>query len=69
MYCGSHSVIVYTDHDLLTFLDRMSNTNNKLRRWRLELHDYKLFIKHRKGKDNVNPVILSRPPDVDIIKL
>ena len=30
IYFGSHEVIVYTDHDPLTFLDRMSNTNNKL---------------------------------------
>ena len=71
MYFGSNEVIVYTRHDPLTFLDRMSNTNNKFLRRRLELQEYKLLIKHRKGKDNVFPDILSRPPEVsskDIIK-
>ena len=68
IYFGSHEVIIYTDHDLLTFLDRMSNPNNKLIRWRLELQEYKLLIKLRKGKDNVIPDILSRLPEVDITK-
>ena len=68
IYFGSHEVTVYTNHDPLTFLDRMSNTNNKLLRWRLELQEYKLLIKHRKWKDNVIPDILSRPPEVDITK-
>ena len=69
VYFGSHEVIAYIDHDPLTFLDRMSNSNKKLLRWRLELQEYKLLIKHRKGKDNVIPDILSRPLEVDIIKL
>ena len=68
IYFDLHEVIVYTHHDSLIFLDRMSNTNNKLLRWRLELQEYKLLIKHRKGKDNVIPDILSRPPEVDITK-
>ena len=68
MYFGSHEVIVYTDHDPLIFFDRMSYTNNKLLRWRLELQEYKLLIRHRKGKDNIIPDILSRPPEVDITK-
>ena len=71
MYFSSHEVIVYADHDPLTFLDRMSNTNNKLLHWRLELQEYKSLIKHRKGKDDVIPDILSRPSEVsskDIIK-
>ena len=68
VYFGSHEVIVYTDHYPLTFLDRMSNTNNQLLCWRLELQEYKLLIKHRKGTDNVILDILSRPPEVDITK-
>ena len=59
MHFDSHEVIVYTDHDSLTVLDRMSNTNIKLLRWRLELHEYKILIKNRKWKNNVIPDILS----------
>ena len=36
MYFGSLEVTVYTDHDPFTFLDRMSDKNEKLLRWRLE---------------------------------
>jgi len=62
VYFGSASVVVYTDHSPLQFLHRMSNHNQKLLRWNLELQQYNLTIVHRAGRDNVLPDLLSRPP-------
>jgi len=53
-------VVVYTDHSPVQFLQRMSNFNQKLLRWNLELQEYNLTIKHRSGKDNLLPDLLSR---------
>jgi len=59
MYFGSSPV--YTDHSPLQFLKRMSCQNQKLLRWNLELEQYNLDVRHRPGKDNTLPDILSRP--------
>jgi len=61
VYFGSSPVTVYTDHSPLQFLQRMSNYNQKLLRWNLELQEYNLTIKHRSGRDNILPDLLSRP--------
>jgi hypothetical protein len=61
VYFGSSPVDVYTDHSPLQFLQRMSSVNQKLLRWNLELQAYNLNIKHRAGRLNVIPDILSRP--------
>jgi hypothetical protein len=61
VYFGSHPVTVYTDHSPLQFLSKMSNHNQKLLRWSLELQQYNLVVVHRPGKDNLIPDILSRP--------
>ena len=61
VYFGSSPVIVYTDHSPLQFLQRMSNFNQKLLRWNLELQEYNLTVKHRPGRDNILPDLLSRP--------
>jgi len=61
VYIGSSPVTVYTDHSPLQFLQRMSNYNQKLLRWNLELQEYNLTIKHRSGRDNILPDLLSRP--------
>jgi len=55
-----HPVIVYTDHNPLTFLHKMKNKNQRLMRWSLILQEYNLIIKHIKGKDNVIADALSR---------
>jgi hypothetical protein len=60
VYFGSTLVKVYTDHNPLVFLHKMSNHNQKLLRWSLELQQYSLEIIHRAGKDNLIPDILSR---------
>ena len=51
---------VYTDHNPLTFLNRMKNSNRRLLNWSLKLQEYNLVIKHIKGKDNVIADCLSR---------
>jgi hypothetical protein len=61
VYFGSQPVIVYTDHSPLQFIHKMANFNQKLLRWSLELQQYNLTIKHRAGKNNLIPDILSRP--------
>ena len=61
VYFGSAPVVVYTDHSPLRFINSMRNSNQKLLRWSLELQQYSLDIRHRPGKDNVLPDLLSRP--------
>jgi hypothetical protein len=60
-YFGSQPVTVYTDHSPLQFINKMSNYNQKLLRWALELQQYNLNIVHRPGRNNLIPDILSRP--------
>ena len=54
---------VYTDHNLLVFLSRMKNKNQRLLRWSLALQAYDLKITHIRGKDNVVANALSRECD------
>ena len=61
VYFGTSPVRVFTDHSPLQFLRRMSNQNQKLLRWSLELDQYNLDVRHRPGKENLFPDILSRP--------
>ncbi|XP_043076525.1 uncharacterized protein LOC122325550 isoform X1 [Puntigrus tetrazona] len=62
VYVGStpYQVIVYTDHNPLTFLCRMYNHNQRLMRWALIVQDYNLEIRHKRGTDNVVADALSR---------
>ena len=62
MYLGTtvHPVLVFTDHNPLSLIYRMKNTNQRLVRWRLTLQKYNLNIRHIKGKDNVVAGALSR---------
>src|ERR1043165_1163986 len=61
VYFGSATVVVYTDHSPLTFVNSMMNSNDKILRWSLELQKYSLDIRHRPGRENLLPDILSRP--------
>ena len=61
VYFGSSPVIVYTDHSPLQFINTMANSNQKLLRWRLELQQFSLEIRHRPGRLNLLPDLLSRP--------
>lgn len=62
VYIGStvQPVNVYTDHNPLIFLQRMSNANHRLMRWSLICQGYSLNICHKKGTDNVVADSLSR---------
>ena len=55
-----HPILVFTDHNPLTFLHKMSNKNQRLTRWSLQLQQYDILISHIKGKDNIIPDALSR---------
>ena len=61
VYFGSGEVTVYTNHNPLTFLQRMANHNQKLLRWSLELQEFNTIL-HRADKDNLLFDILSRTP-------
>jgi hypothetical protein len=56
----SFDVIVYTDHNPLTFINKMKNKNQRLLRWNLLLQEYTLDIRHIRGKDNVIADAVSR---------
>lgn len=58
--CATYPVIVYTDHNPLTFLCRMYNQNQRLMRWALVVQNYNIEIRHKKGVDNVVADALSR---------
>lgn len=62
VYVGSTTlpVVVFTDHNPLTFLSRMYNHNQRLMRWSLVLQNYDLEIRHKKGRENVVADALSR---------
>lgn len=62
VYLGSSisPIVVYTDHNPLVFLSRMSGANQRLLRWSLTLQEYSLDIRHKKGVENVMADALSR---------
>lgn len=59
---SSSTLVVYTDHNPLTFLRSLQNPNQRLMRWALFLQPYHLDIRHIKGKENVVADALSRAP-------
>jgi hypothetical protein len=56
----SSDVIVYTDRNPLTFINKMKNKNQRILRWSLLLQEYNLDIRHIRCKDNVIADALSR---------
>ena len=55
---SSTSIVVFSDHNLLSFLHKLKNKNQRLLRWSLLLQEFNLDIRH--GKDNIIPDALSR---------
>ena len=58
---SSSPIVVFSDHNPLTFIHKMKNKNQRLLRWSLLLQEYNLDIRHIRGKDNIIPDALSRP--------
>ena len=57
---SSSPIVVFSDHNPLTFIHKMKNKNQWLLRWSLLLQEYNLDIRHIRGKDNIIPDALSR---------
>lgn len=55
-----YPIVVYTDHNPLTFIHKMKNKNQRLMRWCLYLQEFILDIHHVKGRDNIFADALSR---------
>ena len=53
-------ILVFSDHNPLSFLHKHKNKNQRLLRWSLLLQEFNLDIRHIKGKDNIIPDALSR---------
>ena len=53
-------IVIFTDHNLLTFIHKMKNKNQRLLRWSLMMQERNLDIKHIKGKYNIIPDALSK---------
>ena len=57
VYLNSSStpIVVFSDHNPLTFIHKMKNKDQRLLRWSLLFLEYNLDIRHIKGKDNIIP--------------
>ena len=53
-------IIVFSDHNPLSFINKLKCKNQRLLRWSLFLQEYNLEINHIKGKDNIIADCLSR---------
>ncbi|KAM8771398.1 retrovirus-related Pol polyprotein from transposon 297 [Acanthopagrus schlegelii] len=62
VYVSSSPVVVFKDHNPLTFLSSLQSPNQRLVRWALFLQSYSLDIRHVKGRDNVVADALSLAP-------
>ena len=61
---GLHPIVVYSDHNPLTFLQSLKgSTNQRLLRWALFLQPFHLVIRHIRGVENVMADALSRALD------
>lgn len=57
---GHQGLVVFTDHNPITFLNRSKFSNQRLLRWSLFLQPYDLQIKHIRGSENKIADALSR---------
>ena len=55
-----HPIIVFSDHNPLTFIDKVRCKNQRLLRWSLMLQEFNIEIRHIHGKDNIIADALSR---------
>ena len=59
-FSTNNHVIIYSDHNPLTFLNRARNSNQKILRWALYLQNFNITIMHIPGKENRIADALSR---------
>ena len=59
-YLDGRKFIIETDHNPLTWLNKMKDKNQRLLRWALALQTYTFEVKYRKGSQNGNADGLSR---------
>ena len=50
---SSSLIVIFGDHNPLTFIHNMKNKNQRLLRWSLLLQKYNFDIRHIRGKDNI----------------
>ena len=62
-------IVIFTDHNPLTFINKMKNKNQRLLRWSLMLQEHNLDIRHMKGKDNIIPNALSNASALAILSI
>ena len=48
-----HPNIVFSDHNPLSFIDKVRCKNQRLLRWRLMLQEFNIEIRHISGKDTI----------------
>ena len=63
---GSPKVIIFTDHQPLTYALSNKNYNGKMKRWKCILEEYNYEMKYKPEKTNVVADALSRPPQTDV---
>ncbi|KXJ80804.1 hypothetical protein RP20_CCG022561 [Aedes albopictus] len=64
-YIEGTQFTLVTDSSALTFIMRAKwRTSSRLSRWSIELQQYNMVLKHRKGKENVVPDALSRSMEI-----
>ena len=67
-YLYGQYFVVETDHQLLTWLQRMKNQNQRLARWALALQPYKFDVRCRAGAQHKNADGLSTGPPNNILR-
>ena len=55
-----HPIIVFSDYNPLTFIDKVRCKNQRLLLWSLMLQEFNIEIRHIRGKDNIIADALSR---------
>ena len=60
-------IVVFSDHNPLSFLHKLKSKNQRLLRWSLLLQEFNHDIRHIKGKDNIIPDVLSKITEVEFI--
>lgn len=60
---------VYTDHSALKWFLSLTNPSGRLARWTVRLSSFNFTMKHKKGKDNLVPDLLSRAHNLNTAPL